>query len=119
MNTTAIGSQAELVAREYLERRGMKCLGQNVRTRFYELDLVMRDGRDVVAVEVKYRRNADFGGGEAAISAKKKWRLQQGILQWLAQQGYDDAQQNIRIDVVVVTGEDFVCSYYPNAVEDG
>lgn len=119
MNTTAIGAEAELVARNYLEQQGMKCLDQNARTRFYELDLVMLDGSDIVAVEVKYRRNADFGGGEAAISPKKKWRLQQGIMQWLAQQGYDDAHQNIRIDVLVVTGEKFTCSYYPNAVEDG
>ena len=119
MNTTAIGTEAELVARDYLEQRGMKCLDQNARTRFYELDLVMRDGSDVVAVEVKYRRNADFGGGEAAISPKKKWRLQQGIMQWLEQHGYEDTSQNLRIDVVVVTGEKYACTYYPNAVEDG
>lgn len=119
MNTTAIGTEAELVAREYLEQQGMKCLDQNARTRFYELDLVMRDGSDVVAVEVKYRRNADFGGGEAAISPKKKWRLQQGIMQWLEQHGYEDTSQNLRIDVVVVTGEKYACTYYPNAVEDG
>lgn len=119
MNTTAIGLQAELVARNFLEQRGMKCLDQNARTRFYELDLVMRDGRDIVAVEVKYRRNADFGGGEAAISNEKKWRLQQGIMQWVIQQGYDDMNQNIRIDAVVVTGGEFACTYYPNAVEDG
>lgn len=97
----------------------MKCLDQNARTRFYELDLVMRDGSNIIAVEVKYRRNADFGGGEAAISPKKKWRLKQGIMQWLVQRGYDDADQNIRIDVVVVTGEKFTCAYYPHAVEDG
>jgi len=119
MNTTAIGTEAELLAREYLEQQGMKCLDQNARTRFYELDLVMLDGSDVVAVEVKYRRNADFGGGEAAISPKKKWRLQQGIMQWLEQHGYEDTSQNLRIDVVVVTGEKYACTYYPNAVEDG
>jgi putative endonuclease len=119
MNTTAVGTRAEQVARDFLEKRGMRCLDQNARTRFYELDLVMRDGRDIVAIEVKYRRNTDFGGGEAAISSTKKWRLQQGILQWLMQQGYDDVDQNIRIDVVVVTGERYICTYYPNAVEDG
>lgn len=119
MNTTAIGAKAEMKAREYLEYRGMKCLAQNARTRFYELDLVMRDGLDTVAVEVKYRRNADFGGGEAAISGVKKHRLRQAIMQWIIENGYDSADRNIRIDVVVVTGEKLTCAYYPNAVEDG
>lgn len=119
MNTTAIGAEAELVAREFLERRGMKLMVASARTRFYELDLVMRDGADIVAVEVKYRKNTNFGGGEAAISHNKRWRLKQAIEQWMIQNGYDSPKQNVRIDAVVVTGENFDCTYYPSAVEDG
>ena len=40
-------------------------------------------------------------------------------MQWLEQHGYEDTSQNLRIDVVVVTGEKYACTYYPNAVEDG
>lgn len=119
MNTTEIGASAELLAREYLENRGMKCLATNARTRFYELDIVMRDKDTIVAVEVKYRRNADFGGGEAAISSQKAYRLRNAVMQWVAQNGFDRTNQNIRIDVVVVTGKGNTCAHYPNAVEDG
>lgn len=119
MNTTAIGLEAELVAREFLERRGMQLIAANARTRFYELDLIMRDGADIVAVEVKYRKNTDFGGGEAAISLNKRWRLKQAIEQWMIQNGYNSRDQNVRIDAVVVMGENFDCTYYPSVVEDG
>ena len=119
MNTTAIGLEAELVAREFLERRGMQLIAANARTRFYELDLIMRDGADIVAVEVKYRKNTDFGGGEAAISHNKRWRLKQAIEQWIVQNGFDSPNQNVRIDAVVVTGDKFACAYYPCVVEDG
>lgn len=119
MNTTAIGMEAEGIARGYLEQYGMRHLANNVRTRFYELDLVMRDGADIVAVEVKYRKNIDFGGGEASISQTKKRRLRQAIMQWITQSEFNHPDQNIRIDVVVVTGESYICKHYPNAVEDG
>jgi putative endonuclease len=119
MNTTTVGQKAEAVAREFLEARGMRCLAANARTRFYELDLVMLEGQDIVAVEVKYRKNHDFGGGEAAISRDKARRLRQAVLQWAAQNGYDGANQNLRIDVVIVTGAKLECVHYPCAVDDG
>lgn len=119
MNTTAIGSDAEQLALEFLQQQGMRCLAVNSRTRFYELDLVMRDGDCIVAVEVKYRKNTNFGGGEAAISTQKACRLRNAIMQWVVQNGFERADQNIRIDVVVITGRSQKCIYYPNAVEDG
>lgn len=119
MNTTAIGTDAEQLALRFLQQQGMKCLAVNARTRFYELDLVMRDGDCIVAVEVKYRKNTNFGGGEAAISTQKAYRLRNAIMQWVVQNGFEQADQNIRIDVVVITGSSQKYVYYPNAVEDG
>ena len=72
MNTTAIGSKAEEKARTWLERNGWVCLEQNARTRFFELDLVMKDGDTTVFVEVKYRKSNDYGGGVGAISRDKQ-----------------------------------------------
>lgn len=117
MNTTAVGASAELVALEFLKKRGMHRLATNVRTRFYELDLVMLDGADIVIIEVKYRKNADFGGGEAAISYQKAHRLRNAAMQWVAQSDFNRQDRNIRIDVVVVTGRGQDCSYYPSAIE--
>ena len=115
MNTTAIGKRAEAVARTFLEQKGMQFLAANVRTRFYELDLIMRDGCTLVVVEVKYRHSSRFGGGEASIDTCKHHRLIAASEAWVAE--HDSGQYLVRIDVVVVTGETMMCHWYPNAVE--
>ena len=99
MNTTAIGSKVEDKARKWLERNGWICLEQNARTRFFELDLVMKDGETTVFVEVKYRRNNDYGGGVGAISRDKQRRLIEGAQAWLAEKKLWDSP--VRFDVMV------------------
>ena len=50
MKPGAIGARFEQRALECLERAGLKKVESNYRTRFGELDLVMRDGRDLKTV---------------------------------------------------------------------
>lgn len=99
MNTTAIGTKAEVRARTWLERCGWACLEQNARTRFFELDLVMKDGETIVFVEVKYRKNNDYGGGAGAISRDKQRRLIAGAQAWLAEKKLWDSP--VRFDVMI------------------
>ena len=66
------GPEAEDLARGYLEARGMKLLCANYRCRYGELDLVMRDGAQAVAVEVRSRRSNRQGGPEASITHRKR-----------------------------------------------
>lgn len=104
MNTTAIGQAAEVLAAEWLTARGLRLIEKNARTRFFELDIVMEQGEQVVFVEVKYRINEHFGGGAAAISADKQRRLLAGAQAWLIERGWYD--RPIRFDVVAVTGRE-------------
>jgi putative endonuclease len=99
MNTTAIGNKAEEKARTWLERNGWVCLEQNARTRFFELDLVMKDGDTTVFVEVKYRKSNDYGGGVGAISRDKQRRLIAGAQVWLAEKKLWD--EPVRFDVMI------------------
>lgn len=115
MNTTLIGRRAETTAREFLEDKGMTIVAQNTRTRLYELDLVMLDGDTLVIVEVKYRKNAFWGGGEAALDQHKIDRLIMATQLWQVEHGYE--LHAVRIDLVVVEGASLRCRYYPNAVE--
>lgn len=57
---------------------------QNYRSRFGEIDLIMRDGTTVVFVEVRLRRNAGFGGAAASIDARKQKRIISTAQQFLA-----------------------------------
>jgi putative endonuclease len=84
MNTSAAGARFEQRALDFLERAGLKLVERNWRTRFGEIDLVMRDANMLVFVEVRYRRNPRFGGGAASVGAAKRAKLTraaQGFLQ--------------------------------------
>lgn len=99
------GAQAEQWAAQYLQRQGLKLVAQNYRSRFGEIDLVMQDGATLVFIEVRLRRNADFGGAAASIDSRKQQRLIRTAQHYLAGLSYlppcrfdavlmDDAQGN-------------------------
>lgn len=69
------GAHAEQWAEQYLLRQGLKLVARNYRSRYGEIDLVMQDGAALVFVEVRLRRNADFGGAAASIDTAKQQRI--------------------------------------------
>lgn len=69
------GDAFEERARVHLEDAGLRLLARNFHTRYGELDLVMRDRRTLVFVEVRYRRGRGFGGAGASVDASKRQRL--------------------------------------------
>lgn len=69
------GASAEALAADYLMRHGLTIVERNFRTRFGEIDLIARDGRTLVFVEVRLRRSARFGGAVESITARKRARL--------------------------------------------
>jgi putative endonuclease len=78
------GVQAEQWAVRYLQQQGLKLVEQNYRSRFGEIDLIMQEGASLVFVEVRLRRNANFGGAAASIDAHKQQRLIRTAHQYLA-----------------------------------
>ncbi len=69
------GDLAEALAATYLSQQGLQILERNYRVRGGELDLIALDGETLVFVEVRYRKNARFGGAAASIDARKQQRL--------------------------------------------
>ena len=64
----------------------------------------MRDGRTLVFVEVRYRRDQRFGGGAASIDIGKRRRLLLAAQQFLAtHREFRDA--DCRFDVVEARGD--------------
>jgi putative endonuclease len=96
----AVGAYGERVAVRYLTERGMVLLDRNWRCRSGELDAVLRDGDDIVFVEVKTRRSGRFGTPAEALVPAKVVRLRQAAAQWLAQSGV--RPREVRFDVVSV-----------------
>lgn len=100
----ARGAAIEAAARRHLLAAGLRDMAANARFRGGELDLVMRDGACVVFVEVRYRRNARFGGGAASVDAGKRRRLLHAAQLFLAMHpALRDAP--CRFDVVDASGD--------------
>jgi putative endonuclease len=78
------GTLAEQRAERYLQSQGLGLIERNYRSRFGEIDLIMRDGTSLVFVEVRMRRNMDFGGAAASIDAHKQQRIIRTAHQYLA-----------------------------------
>lgn len=100
----ARGDVVEAAARTYLLRAGLRDVAANANYRLGELDLVMRDGASLVFVEVRYRRDARFGGGAVSVDARKQRKLIAAAQSFLlAHRAFADAP--CRFDVVEAEGD--------------
>ncbi|MDP3439418.1 MAG: YraN family protein, partial [Azonexus sp.] len=73
--TTTRGREAEALAARHLEGCGLRVIERNFRIRGGEIDLICRDGKALVFVEVRLRSRGDFGGAGASITASKRRRI--------------------------------------------
>lgn len=73
--TRRIGDKGEQSAADWLVADGHEIIERNWRTRYCEIDIVSRKDDILYFTEVKYRKNDDFGGGLAAITAKKQRQM--------------------------------------------
>jgi len=78
------GEAAESLAARFLAAHGLAIVGRNYRCRGGEIDIIARDGRTRVFVEVRLRRNRAFGGAAESITATKRRRLRLAAEHYLA-----------------------------------
>lgn len=94
-----IGVAAEQWARQFLQQQGLQPIAQNYRSRFGEIDLIMRDGATLVFVEVRLRSNVHFGGAAGSIDQRKQQRLIATAQHYLAEL---NAIPPCRFDVILM-----------------
>ncbi len=75
MNQNNAGLEAEKLAATFLTERGLKLIAQNYHCRFGEIDLIMKDGKTLVFIEVRLRSNAQFGDAGSSITPQKQQKL--------------------------------------------
>ena len=97
-----IGGQAEALAAAYLKQQGLKVVASNYHCRFGEIDLVMRDNKTLVFIEVRLRSHAGFGGAAESITATKRQRLVQTAQHYLQQHG----EATCRFDAILMRSLD-------------
>ena len=87
MNKRKIGSRYEEAAAAFLQKQGFRILGKNFRCRQGEIDLVCREGKELVFTE-------DF---------RKQEKIRRTALFYLCRYGYPE-NTPCRFDVVGITG---------------
>jgi putative endonuclease len=101
----AVGRFGEQVAAEHLQAAGLEILDRNWRCRNGELDLVARDGTQLVFVEVKTRSSLAYGSPGEAVGRTKSARIRELGLRWIMAQreaGAAEFWSTLRFDVVTV-----------------
>lgn len=96
------GREAEEQAFDYLRRHGLTEVERNYRCRFGEIDLIMRDGRTLVFVEVRMRASGAFGGAPASIDARKQRKLLSAARHYIGSKG---KIPDCRFDAVLLNGD--------------
>jgi len=97
------GESAESLAWAFLEKRGFKLIQKNFRTKAGEIDLIMKQKSCLVFIEVRYRKNQDFGGAAASITASKQTRIRKTAQIFLQQNPGLDYKE-CRFDVIAISG---------------
>ena len=117
-DTQRSGNAAEALARQLMEREGLRLIAQNWRCKRGELDLVMLDRDTVVFVEVRYRRYSAWGGALESVDLRKRQKLIRAA-QLFLQQESRLAKHPCRFDVVALgqTGKDQEPNWIRNAFD--
>ena len=99
MTRIETGRNAEDLAAAFLQAKGLTIIEKNFRAKVGEIDIVAKDGDEIVFVEVRARATRDFGGAAASVDGSKRRKLIRAARLWLQARGWDGA---CRFDVVAL-----------------
>ena len=103
-NLRKTGKEMEDLAAEYLSSRGVRILERNFRSREAEIDIIAREDRTLIFVEVKARKTGEkSGSGAEAVGAAKQKRICRCADYYMHEKGIDPYSTGIRFDVIAIT----------------
>ena len=84
-----LGAWGEYTAAEYLRKKKYKIVAAGYQCRFGEIDLIVKDRKNLVFVEVKLRKNPDFAAAREYVSRRKQDRIRITASMYLSQNPTD------------------------------
>lgn len=85
VNNRLTGAWGEALAAEYLRKKRYTLLGAGYRCRFGEIDLIAKNFRYLVFVEVKLRRSDSFAQAREYVDRRKQDRIRMTASMYLAE----------------------------------
>lgn len=109
-----IGELAEKHARNYLRTQGYEILDFNWYYGHLELDIIARDGDELVIVEVKSRNGLRYEHPSEAVTNAKMKRIVEAADAYIIEK---DLDYETRFDVITVIffGQDFELEHFKDA----
>ena len=95
------GKDSESIAVRYLKKNGYKILAQNYRNKIGEIDIIAKDKKTLVFVEVKAARTDSFGNPKWAVTPKKQRKISMVALYYL--KATKQNKVKARFDVVAIS----------------
>ena len=111
------GAWGEDRAAEFLASQGYRLLERNYRCPLGEMDIIAREGKTVVFVEVKTRSSERFGPPHAAIGPQKQRRMTAIALYYLKGKGWLGAPARFDVAAVILHEGRETVTLYRNAFD--
>lgn len=96
----AVGRRGEDLAASFLERINYEVLDRNWRCRHGEIDIIARDARHLVCVEVRTRSGLGYGDPLESLTPEKLLRMRDLALRWRAE--HPELTGMLRLDAIGV-----------------
>ncbi len=93
------GAWGEALAAEFLQKKHYKLVAWGYKSRFGEIDLIVRNRKYLVFVEVKTRKNARFAQAMEYVDGYKQERLRSTAAYYLSQ---NPTRLQPRFDVIEI-----------------
>ena len=102
MNTRQRGRWGEEQALQYLLKKNYRSVAKGFRSRFGEIDLIVKNSKYIVFVEVKLRKNSNFAQAREFVSKEKQHKINATARLWLSMH---ETSLQPRFDVIEVYAE--------------
>ncbi len=109
MTNFAHGQEAEEAAAIYLSSNGYEVILRNVRTKYYEIDVVAKKSSTIYFVEVKYRENDQHGLGLDYITNSKLARMSYAAELWVTENNWPG---DYELAAIEITGPSFTVTEF-------
>ncbi len=108
-----LGAWGEALAAEYLRRKRYEVVAAGYRSRFGEIDLIVRDWKYLVFVEVKLRKSADFAKAMEYVDHRKQDKVRITASVYLSQ---NPTHLQPRFDVIEIYAPEGTATRKPEII---
>lgn len=105
-----LGAWGEALAAEYLRKKRYTILASGYRCRFGEIDLIARNRKTLVFVEVKLRKSADFALAREFVDKKKQEKLRKAASLYLS---VNPTDLPARFDIIEIYAPEGTATRHP------